>query len=106
MNTPFASKLLHKENRYRLAVFSRTIAAVLGGYLLASVFTLFMSLALGGPEADAVTFATMLSFAVHAAAVIWVFAASTALRAWAGVVLPTLGLAALAYGLWLARGLA
>jgi uncharacterized membrane protein len=51
-------------------------------------------------RADAVMTATMLSFAIYACAVIWVFAARDAWRAWIGLGLPTLALAA-AY--WLGR---
>ncbi|MDO4681479.1 MAG: DUF3649 domain-containing protein [Lautropia sp.] len=70
-------------------LLSRIIAALFGGYALgalASVATLALPIA----RTEAVITGMLLSFLVHAGAVIWVFAVGTATRAWAG-----LGLAAL-----------
>lgn len=70
-------------------VASRAIAGALGGYALASLVTAVLSLALplltGTSRASALLTATMLSFAVYALAVVWVFSARSALRAWAGL---------------------
>lgn len=70
-------------------VASRAIAGALGGYALASLVTAVLSLALplltGTSRASALLTATMLSFAVYALAVVWVFSARNALRAWAGL---------------------
>lgn len=75
--------------RYRLMVASRAIAGALGGYALASLVTAVLSLALpliaGVSPASALLTATMLSFAVYALAVVWVFSARSALSAWAGL---------------------
>ncbi|EHK66216.1 DUF3649 domain-containing protein [Achromobacter arsenitoxydans] len=84
--------------RYRLAVFSRTAAAILGGYALASAAAACLAVWLPMGRADAVTTAQMLSFVVYACGVIWVFATRNAWRAWAGI----LGPAALLGGLFLA----
>ena len=48
---------------------------------------------------DAVLTATLLSFTVYTCAVLWVFAAGSAFRAWIGIVLPAafLGLGLLAH---------
>lgn len=74
---------------YRFMVASRAIAGALGGYALASLVTAVLSLALplltGASCASALLTATLLSFAVYAAAVIWVFSARSALRAWVGL---------------------
>lgn len=73
---------------FRPDVASRLGAAVLGGYALANL----LSLALGGllplAPADTVTTALLLSFSVYAAAVLWAFAARSAWRAWAGLLIP------------------
>lgn len=74
---------------YRFMVASRAIAGALGGYALASLVTAVLSLALplltGASRASALLTATLLSFAVYAVAVIWVFSARSALRAWVGL---------------------
>jgi hypothetical protein len=87
--------------RYRCMVASRALAGAAGGYALASLFTAV--LAVGLPRvsdtgrASALLTATLLSFAVYAAAVIWACSARSALRAWAGIAVPS---AVLAAALW------
>ncbi|KAF1043268.1 MAG: hypothetical protein GAK35_02268 [Herbaspirillum frisingense] len=78
---------------YRLAVLSRAVAAIAGGYVLAALCTALSAQWLPMARADAVMTATMLSFLIYTCAVIWVFAARDAWRAWAGVGLPALVLA-------------
>ncbi|MFT4102560.1 MAG: iron transporter [Burkholderiaceae bacterium] len=85
-----------------LAIASRALCALLGGYALASAFTAFFSLALPLHRSEAVLTASMLSFAVYTAAAIFVFSARSATRAWAW----TLGPAALlAAGVFAVKGL-
>ncbi|CAB3937876.1 DUF3649 domain-containing protein [Achromobacter insolitus] len=74
--------------RYRLAVFSRATAAILGGYALASAAAACLAIWLPLRRPDAVVTAQMLSFVFYACGVIWVFATRNAWRAWAGVLLP------------------
>lgn len=83
--------------RYRLQVLSRTLAATAGGYLLAatSAATLGLALAAGGmAKPHAVTAATMVAFIVYVIAALWAFACANAWRAWAGILIPALLLAA------------
>ncbi|APX76588.1 DUF3649 domain-containing protein [Achromobacter insolitus] len=75
--------------RYRLAVFSRATAAILGGYVLASAAAACLAIWLPLRRPDAVVTAQMLSFVFYACGVIWVFATRNAWRAWAGVLLPS-----------------
>lgn len=82
---------------YRLAVLSRVVAAVAGGYLLTALCTVVAARYLPMSRADAVMTATMLSFAIFVCAVIWVFAARSAWRAWAGLAAPSLVLALVAW---------
>ncbi|TBU99821.1 DUF3649 domain-containing protein [Stutzerimonas kirkiae] len=79
--------------RYRWRVASRVLAAVLGGYALTSVVTVLLALIWPTQQAHAVLAATLLSFAVYACVVIWVFSTRSATRAWLGMVLPTVVLA-------------
>lgn len=89
--------------RYRWMVLSRCLAAVFASYGLAAVSCVFLSFALPLPRAEAVYVASLLSFLVYVVAVLWVFAARTAWRAWLGVLLPCALLVALCYGV---RGVA
>lgn len=75
-------------------ILLRVLAGVFGGYGVAALATMLLSLLLPMPRAEAVMTATMASFAVHAGAMVWAFGARGALRA-AG------GIAALAALLWL-----
>lgn len=89
--------------RYRCMVASRALAAALGGYVLASLFTAVLAVGLprvsDTSRASALLTATMLSFAVYAAAVLWAFSTRSALRAWGGIILPSAFLAAALWAL-------
>lgn len=96
-----ASWHLKPLTRYRWAITSRTIAAVLGGYVLSAITAAAFSLALplaGIARVEAVLWATMMAFLLHALAALWCFGCASAWRAWVGVGLPA-ALALLA--LWL-----
>lgn len=90
---------LNQELQYRLGVASRAIAAIVGGYAVTALATALLAVILPMVRIDAVLTATLLSFAIYTCAVLWVFAARSALRAWLGIVLPAavLGLGLLAY---------
>lgn len=81
-----------------LALTSRIIAALFGGYLLAALSSI-AALALPIDGRQAVFVGMLISFLLYAGAVIWVFAVRSAWRAWFG-----LGMAALP--LWLAAHIA
>lgn len=76
--------------RYRLAVVSRAVAAIAGGYgfsalsalTLAQVLQFWMDMA----RAEAVITATLLFFVIYLCTILWVFATASAWRAWAGLV--------------------
>ncbi|MEJ5150707.1 DUF3649 domain-containing protein [Comamonas sp. MYb396] len=80
-------------------VASRLLAGSLGGYALAQLLpvALVASLAPALPRADAVLVAMQLSFVVYAAALMAAFAARSAGRAWAGMLLAGLGSALVAW---------
>jgi len=75
----------------RAALVARVTAAVAGGFAMA-VLTSMATLALPWSRVDAVLGGTMLGILMHAAIVVWVFAARTALRAWVGMVVLALPL--------------
>ena len=80
--------------RSRWSVASRALAALAGGYLLAAVSTVALALATDAP-AEAYH-AALPGFVLHVGAAVWAFAAPSATRAWAGILLPTLVCALLA----------
>lgn len=71
----------------RLDVTVRCLLAVLGGYLLAALYTASLARLLPVEAAQAVLAATQLSFLIYCVLVIWAFCASSALRAWLVTVL-------------------
>ena len=89
---------------YRLGVTSRLLAAVVGGYVLASLASVCLSFWLPLSRADAVVSGMLSSFVFYLLAVIWCFACRTAARAWFGVLVPSAILATLAgLAYWMAR---
>jgi hypothetical protein len=78
------------------SLISRLLAAIAGGYALAALVSVAaLALPIGKPQA--VLAGMLVSFAVYAGAVIWVFAARSARRAWAGLLLAALPLLAAAW---------
>ena len=77
---------------YRLAVASRCLAALLGGYLLASMVSICIALLAPLPQVDATLTGLLLSFVFYLLAFIGCFACRSAWRAWLGVLLPSLAL--------------
>ncbi len=75
--------------RYRLGVFSRILAAVIGGYAVTALFTACLAIGLPlvvlQPRAETVLAATLPAFLILCLAAIWVFAARSARRAWLGL---------------------
>ena len=72
--------------RYRLAVTSRSVAGIFGGYGLASAFAAALAVWLPMGRADAAITAQISAFVVYACAVIWVFATRSNRRAWVGMI--------------------
>lgn len=65
-----------------LDLIGRILAAAVGGYSLAYAFAGTLALLLPVPRPDAVYISGMLAFLPFAGAVLWAFAARSALRAW------------------------
>ncbi len=83
-------------------LLSRSAAAVLGGYALASAAGIFLSGVLPQSRGEAALVGLQLSFAIYTCAVIWVFAVADLRRVWLGL----LGTSALLAGAgwWLLKG--
>jgi hypothetical protein len=71
--------------RVRVVVALRTIAAIGGGYLLASLATQALAITLPMAPVDAVVTGTLTGLVVYPCAVMWCFAAATVARACAGL---------------------
>ncbi|CAM4089494.1 DUF3649 domain-containing protein [Comamonas aquatilis] len=65
------------------SLLSRLLAAVLGGYALASALAVLLATVLSAPRAEAVLAGIQWSFAVYVAAVIWAFSPVSLARIWA-----------------------
>lgn len=65
----------------RAAVAGRVVLAIAGGYAVAALATALLSLVLPMPRAEAVTTATLLSFAIMVGIVVVAFAARSLGRA-------------------------
>jgi len=84
------------------SVLSRLLAAVLGGYLLASALAVFLATVLSEPRAESVLAGMLWSFPVYLLAVIWAFSPVSPGRVWLGLLLPSVVLAGVSA--WLAGG--
>ena len=88
--------------RWRLAVASRVLAAALGGYLVAALFSVCLAQWLPFTRAESVVLAMTVSFLAWLLIALWCFACRRAWQAWLGVLAPSAAFAAL-YGIgrWL-----
>ncbi|MHB2080515.1 MULTISPECIES: iron transporter [unclassified Pseudomonas] len=68
-----------------LQILSRSCAALLGGYALSYAASACLARILPLAAADAVIVATLPAFIFYTAAILWAFACSDALRAWASL---------------------
>ena len=98
-NTTASARLATFFARPGWGVFSRSMAAIFGGYALAAVTSVFCALALPGARGQTVLTGMLLAIVVCACAALWAFATRTALRAWIGILLPTAVMAAVARAL-------
>ena len=80
-------------------LISRIVAALLGGYALAALFSVAV-LALPMSKPQAVLTGMLASFLIYAAAVIWVFAVRSALKAWVGLIVVAVPLSLAAWSVY------
>jgi len=81
--------------RYRLGVASRAVAAIFGGYAVSGMSSAVLALYMPTSRAEAALTGTMVAYVVYPCAVMWVFAARSAARAWLGLVVPAAVLGAM-----------
>lgn len=86
----------HTDNRYSWQIALRVIVAIIGGYLLANISAILLSYLLPMPKSDAVMTGILLSFAIYAGAIMWVFAVRSIKKACVGLLVPSLILGAVA----------
>ena len=88
--------------RYRWAVFSRVLAAFVGGYVLSSLLSLLLALLWPIPQAEAIGASTMLSFIFYALIIIWAFNTRRLRTVWLCILLSSVLCLALVW--WLMPG--
>lgn len=79
---------VHSSSGHRRDISLRVILAILGGYCLVNTLGILLAYLLPLTKSDAVMTAILLSFAVYAGCVIWVFAVQTLAKAALGLLLP------------------
>ena len=75
---------------YRLRVFSRIIAASIGGYVVVSLSHMALAVSLPVDRNKALLFSMETGFITWSLIIVWTFSARTATRAWLGLVLVAL----------------
>jgi hypothetical protein len=80
-------------------LISRIVAALLGGYAVAALSSVAV-LALPMSKPQAVLTGMLASFLIYAAAVIWVFAVRSALKAWVGLIVVAVPLSLAAWSVY------
>lgn len=73
------------KSRMGLSVLSRTIAAIVGGYVFSNLLAVLTSYLLPMQTADSVLLSLQLSFLFYSIVIIWVFSTKTAGKAWLGL---------------------
>ncbi|WP_110970949.1 iron transporter [Pseudomonas huaxiensis] len=76
-----------KTTTFSWPMLSRIVAAILGGYAFTYAFTAALARLLPLDKVDALISASLLSFAVYTAFILWAFACRSAARVWAGLAL-------------------
>jgi hypothetical protein len=90
--------------QYRLTVASRSVAAIVGAFILTSAFSIALALlmirsgVMDRPHAVATT--TLLSFAVWCGVVMWCFRTRSTARVWLNMLFPSAACGLLAWALW------
>lgn len=91
---------------HRWSVFSRCVAAALGGYALVSLTHLAMVALLPVAQHKALLFASQTGYLTWTGIIVWCFAARTARRAWTGLAIVALPLLLVAGWFLAQRGVA
>lgn len=92
------TSLVHRV-RSKGPLVSRIVAALFGGYAVAALSSVAV-LALPMSKPQAVLSGALASFLIYAAAVIWVFAVRSALKAWVGLIIVAVPLSLAAWSVY------
>lgn len=90
------SRKLSDGARYRWMVFSRILAAAMGGFLIANLSVPLVTALFPGRGILATYSGMLFSYVVWLIVILWVFSASSATRAWIGAAGTALALSVLA----------
>jgi len=69
----------------RWHVTSRVLAAAIPGFILTNTSGVFLALVLPGERVDGVAAATLLSFAIYTAIIMWIFSVKRLRTVWIGL---------------------
>lgn len=69
----------------RLAVLSRAVAAIVGGYAIASLSSVLLSLAMSASRPEAVQTGLLITVPVWVAVWVWAFSARRVATVWRGI---------------------
>ncbi|NLT70675.1 MAG: DUF3649 domain-containing protein [Verrucomicrobiaceae bacterium] len=86
--------------RYRLAVFSRCLAGIGGGFVLAQLSGVVLAFSLTGSGEEVMDAAALVGIPVFIVSLLWVFSCGNAWRAWAGIGVPLLVLGGLVWNFY------
>jgi hypothetical protein len=86
---PRGAKKCSQSLSYRVAVFFRFVAAILGGYVFTSVFISLLAVLLPLNKLDSVLLTTTLSVFFYCCVFIWVFAVKSLKVVWITILLTT-----------------
>ena len=75
-------------HHYRKQIFLRILLAVVGGYILTSLVSVFLSHSLPLSKSDAVVTASLLSFAIYTSLIMWIFSVKSLRHVWWGLAVP------------------
>ena len=71
--------------RYRWAVTSRVVAAVIPGFVLTNSAGVLISFIIPGEKFTGIAWATLLSFVIYAAIIMWIFHTDRLKTVWLGL---------------------
>jgi uncharacterized membrane protein YjjP (DUF1212 family) len=89
------------KTRARLSIAARAVAALLGGYALASLVSALSAVIFPLPREEAILAGNFLALLAYPASAVWSFLAASAGRAWIGLLVPGI---AMALAVWMLRG--
>ena len=87
MPNTWLQKMSKVKSQTSLGVLSRSMAAIVGGYVLSNLLATLTSYLLLMPTVDSVLLSLQLSFLFYSIVIIWVFSAKTAGKAWLGLLI-------------------